>query len=172
MDFLALAKKRYSVRNYNEVPVTSEELSQILEAAHVAPSAANQQPCRILVLQSANALEKLEQLTRCYHAPLAVIVCAEQAAAWHRNYDGKNSSDVDAAILTDHMMHEATSLGLSTLWIGWFDPVAVQEAFGIPAELEPVSILAIGHTDEMSQSPERHETTRKPLKALVAYEQF
>ena len=44
MEFLDIAKKRYSVRNYTEQKVEAEKLEQILEAAYVAPTAANLQP--------------------------------------------------------------------------------------------------------------------------------
>lgn len=44
MDFIELAKKRYSVRNYSNKKVEPEKLNRILQAAHVAPTAANLQP--------------------------------------------------------------------------------------------------------------------------------
>ena len=46
MDFLELAKSSYSVRNYNGKTVEPEKVEKILEAAHVAPTAANLQPVR------------------------------------------------------------------------------------------------------------------------------
>lgn len=61
MNFLDLAKSRYSVRNYNEKKVESEKLNRILEAAHVAPTAANLQPVRLLVVQEENGFQKLQK---------------------------------------------------------------------------------------------------------------
>ncbi len=52
MNFFELSKKRYSVRKYQDRPVEKEKLNQILEAAHVAPTAANLQPVRLLAVQS------------------------------------------------------------------------------------------------------------------------
>ena len=49
MNFLDIAKTRYSVRSYKDKRVEKEKLEQILEAAHVAPTAANLQPVRLLV---------------------------------------------------------------------------------------------------------------------------
>ena len=46
MEFSELAKKRYSVRSYNGKKVEKEKLEKILEAAHVAPTAANLQPVK------------------------------------------------------------------------------------------------------------------------------
>ena len=52
MDFIEIAKKRYSVRGYKDRKVEEEKLKKILEAAHVAPTAANLQPVRLIVVQS------------------------------------------------------------------------------------------------------------------------
>ena len=56
MDFLELAKKRYSVRGYTDQKVEAEKLERILQAAHVAPTAANLQPVRLIVVQDGEGL--------------------------------------------------------------------------------------------------------------------
>ena len=58
MDFLKIAKQRYSVRSYKKQPVEKEKLDKILEAAHAAPTAANLQPVRLIVVQSEEGLGK------------------------------------------------------------------------------------------------------------------
>ena len=58
MSFIEIAKKRYSVRNYSDRKVEKEKLEKILQAAHVAPTAANLQPVRLLVVESKKGLEK------------------------------------------------------------------------------------------------------------------
>ena len=92
--------------------------------------------------------------------------------AWTRKYDGKNISDIDASIVTDHMMLAAASLGLDTLWICMFKPEAVREEFALPANVEPVNILLIGYGDGPAADPNRHDTLRKPLSATVFHERF
>ena len=52
MDFLTLAKKRYSVRAYTKQKVEKEKLDAILEAAHVAPTGGNCQPQHLIVVPS------------------------------------------------------------------------------------------------------------------------
>ena len=105
-------------------------------------------------------------------APTAVIVCADTSEAWTRKYDGKNISDIDASIVTDHMMLAAASLNLDTLWICMFKPEAVREEFALPANVEPVNILLIGYGDGPAADPNRHDTLRKPLSATVFHERF
>ena len=155
MDFLKLAKKRYACRKYLSRQVEPEKLELILEAGRVAPTGANRQPQRLVVVQSKEGMERLARCTRDFGAPTAVIVCADTSEAWTRKYDGKNISDIDASIVTDHMMLAAASLNLDTLWICMFKPEAVREEFALPANVEPVNILLIGYGDGPAQPP-RH----------------
>lgn len=80
--------------------------------------------------------------------------------------------DIDATIVTDHMMLAATSLGLDTLWICAFRPDAVRAEFGLPDEVVPVNILLIGYGEGIPADPNRHNMLRKPLATTVFYEHF
>ena len=117
MNFIDIAKKRYSVRSYMDKKVEAEKLEKILEAAHVAPTAANLQPVHLIAVQSEEGLEKIGKAANIYGAPLAIIVCADHNKAWVRPFDKKQTGDIDASILTDHMMLQATELGLSLIHI-------------------------------------------------------
>ncbi len=172
MNFLDNAKKRYSVRSYKSQKVEQEKLDLILEAARVAPTAANLQPVRLIVVQEKEGLAKIEKAANIYNAPLAVIVCADHSTAWTRPFDKKQTGDIDASILTDHMMLQASELGLGTVWVCYFKPDILSKEFDLPANLEPVNILAIGYADEEPADPDRHGKTRIPLETLVAYEKI
>ena len=172
MDFLEIAKKRYSVRNYSDRKVEAENLDKILQAAHVAPTAANLQPVHLIAVQEKDGLEKIGKGTNIYGAPLAVIVCANHDKAWVRPFDNKQTTDIDASILTDHMMIEATELGLGSVWVCYFKPDIIRKEFNLPDNLEPVNILAIGYSNEEAADPERHSQTRIPVKELVSYEKL
>ena len=111
MDFIELAKKRYSVQSYSNKKVEPEKLNRILQAAHVAPTAANLQPVHLIAVQDEDGLAKIGKGANIYGAPLAIIVCADHNKAWVRPFDKKQTCDIDASILTDHMMMEATELG-------------------------------------------------------------
>ena len=167
MDFIEIAKMRYSVRNYQDKKVEDEKLQKILEAAHVAPTAANLQPVRLIIVQSQEGLGKIGKGANLYGAPLAIIVCADHSKAWVRPFDKKHTGDIDASILTDHMMLQATELGLGSVWICYFKPDVIRKEFGLPDELEPVNILAIGYSDEKAADPERHSQTRIPVEELT-----
>lgn len=172
MDFLTLAKKRYACRKYTAAKVEPEKLGVILEAGHVAPTGANRQPQRLVVVQSQEGMERLARCTRDFGAPCAIIVCADTSEAWTRKYDDKMIGDIDASIVTDHMMLAAASLGLDTLWICMFKPEAVREEFGLPDNIEPVNILLVGYGAGIPADPNRHDMLRKPLSETVVYEHF
>ena len=170
MEFLEIAKSRYSVRDYKSRKVETEKLEKILFAAHVAPTAANLQPVRLIVVQEDEGLNKIGKAANLYGAPLAIIVCAEHTKAWTRPFDNKKTVDVDASILTDHMMLEATELGLGSVWICYFKPDVIKQEFRLPDTLEPVNILVIGYAGENFADSKRHSQTRIPVSELVSYE--
>lgn len=170
MEFINLAKQRYSVRSYKNKKVEPEKLERILAAAHVAPTAANLQPVRLIVVQSEEGLGKISKAAGIYGAPLAIIVCADHNLAWVRPFDKKQTSDIDASILTDHMMLQATELGLGTVWVCYFKPDVLRREFGLPDNLEPINILAVGYPDEDKADTSRFDTQRIPISQLVSYE--
>ena len=121
------------------------------------------------MIQGEEGLNRLGKAGNIYGAPAAILVCADRDRAWVRPFDKKNTADIDAAILTDHMMLEATALGLGTTWICYFKPEIITREFQLPSNLEPVNILAIGYTDEEAADPERHSRTRIPVDELVSW---
>ncbi|MBM7865782.1 nitroreductase [Heliobacterium gestii] len=172
MSFLETAKKRYSCRKFLPKPVEPEKLAALLEAARIAPTGANKQPFKLLVLQEAAGLEKLKKAANIYGAPLAIVVCGDHRNVWVRPFDQKDIVDIDTSIVTDHMMLQATELGLDSVWICYFNPTVLREEFQIPADYEAISILALGYSAQEALSPDRHDTARKPLEELVCYEEF
>lgn len=172
MEFLDMAKARYSVRNYSNKKVETEKLEHILAAAHVAPTAANLQPVRLLVVQEEAGLAKLGKAANVYGAPLAIIVCSDHTKAWTRPFDGKLTTDIDATIVTDHMMLAATAEGLGSVWVCYFKPDVIRQEFNLPESLEPINILAIGYAEGKVADPERHERERIVMQELVHYESF
>lgn len=172
MKLLELAKQRYSVRGYSDKPVESEKLALILEAGRVAPTAANFQPQKLLVIQSEEGHKKLKKAANVFDAPVAIVVCGDKDEVWKRPYDGKDVLDVDVSIITDHMMLQATELGLGTIWVAYFKPDIIKQEFNLPSNLEPINILGIGYATSEPASPDRHEKTRKSLSETVVYETF
>lgn len=172
MNFSELAKKRYSVRTYQPKPVEKEKIDTILQAGRVAPTAANMQPNKFLVLNDEQSLSKLTKGTNPHGAPLAIIVCADKKTAWVRPFDNASMAEIDATIATDHMMMQAEDLGLGSCWLTYFDPAIIKKEFNIPENIVPVNILVIGYDSGEPASPERHSKERKSLDSIVVYKSF
>lgn len=169
MEFRELIKKRYSVRAYKPDPVGEDKLQQVLEAARLAPTAANRQPFQLVVIHTAGRQAELQRIyprewfTK---APLILCACAIPAQGWVRT-DGKPYTDVDVAIAMDHLILAATSLGLGTCWIAAFDPAAAREVLGLPDGVEPIIFTPLGYPADRLGTKKR-----KPLSDLVRYERW
>lgn len=171
MEFSELIRRRYSVRAYKGDPVPDQALQQVLEAARLAPTAANRQPFRVIVIRTAG---REAELRRIYHrewfvqAPLVLCVCAVPVEGWARSkFDGKSYADVDAAIVMDHLILAAANAGLGTCWIAAFDPAAARAVLGLPTGVEPVVFTPLGYPADVPGTKER-----KPLSELVRYERW
>lgn len=169
MDFFELISARYSVRAYRPDPVPEALLAQVLDAARLAPTAANRQPFDLIVLRTAG---RQAELGRIYHrgwfasAPLVIAACGEPGAAWVRR-DGKNYVDVDVAIVMDHLILAAAAVGLGTCWVAAFDPAAAREVLHLPRTVEPIAFTPLGYPADAPRPKER-----KPLVDLVRYEHW
>lgn len=85
---------------------------------------------------------KIGKATNIYGAPLAIIVCSDTNKVWTRPFDGKKLTDIDASIITDHMMMEATYLGLGSVWVCYFKPDILKAEFKIPDNLNRSTSLS------------------------------
>ena len=166
--FMDLARERFAVREYAQTPVEQAKLDSILEAGRLAPTAKNVQPQHIYVLQSPEAIAKINELTRCaYGAPVVFLVCYDTDLVWTKE-DGTNSGDMDCSIVGTHMMMEATELGLGTCWVKWFDPAEVAAAFELPVNHKPSFLMPCGYAAENAKPRDMH-FSRKPLTETVTY---
>lgn len=171
MEYSDLIKNRYSVRQFSDKAVSEDDIVKILEAGMVAPTAANKQPQRIFVLQLPEALEKIRSLTKMvFNAPVVIMVCydAEQSLKLTQFGDDHDSGEVDAAIVTTHMMLEAENLGLGSLWARGFKAETIEKAFNFPENLKLVCLLDIGYPAENAKPSPMH-SDRLPLEETVVF---
>jgi len=165
LDVLTLMAARYSVRAYRPELLPEEVVARVLEAFRLAPTAANRQPFRAIVVPTA---EHEAELRRIYdrdwfaaQPPLVVAVCALAGEAWVRR-DGHNYAEIDAAIAMDHLILAATAEGLGTCWVGAFDPAAARQVLGLPPNVEPIAFTPLGYPADSARAK-----ARRPLSDLV-----
>jgi nitroreductase len=169
MDFLTLAKERYSMRKFDGRPLSREHLSLILEAGRVAPTAKNQQPQRVFVIESEEGLSKLLLCRESMFGSKTVfLVCYDRNESWKRDSDGLDSGYVDATIVATQMMLEASSIGVGTTFIMWYDAEKLVSEFKLSENIVPVCMLAAGYPTSETR-PSRLHGDRKPLEETVKY---
>ena len=169
MDFEKLSAERYSLRKFDTRPVEQEKLNLILEAGRNAPTAHNNQPQRIFVFRSPEALEKADACMDChFHAPVVIAVGYDPKESWHREHDGKDHGEIDASIAVTQMMLQAADLGLGTTYVGMFRPVDLVKTFPEMEGLEMIAMLPLGYPAEGAHHAKLHGL-RKPMEELVKY---
>ena len=171
--FLDLVKKRYSVRNYLDKTVEEEKLNYILECGRLAPSAANYQPWHVIIVRDTALKQKIATTYNrpwFSQAPVILIICGNHGAAWKRA-DGKDHTDIDAAIIVDHMTLAAAEMGLGTCWICNFDAAACHSILNLPENWEPIVLLPLGYPAVSTDDNSRH-LKRKSLSEITSNDKF
>lgn len=164
MNFYEVIKKRCSIRSYKPNPVEEEKLNRILEAARMAPSAANRQPICFVIIKDEKTKQQLKRVYDekwFYTAPIIVCVCSIPEKAWIRS-DGKNYADIDAAIAMDHLILAATEEGLATCWVAAFKVSILKSLLKLPLGVEPLAMTPIGYPQDIPEP-----TYRKPIEDIV-----
>jgi len=169
MEYQELIQKRYSVRAYKSDPIEEDKLEKVLNAARLAPTAANRQPFQIIVIHTDGKQEALKKIYRkdwFVQAPLLICAVGIPGKSWVRE-DMRRYLDVDVAIVMDHLILAATNLGLGTCWIAAFNAKAAREILELPDEVEPLIFSPLGYpADELGAKE------RKPLSDLIRYEKW
>ena len=169
MKFLELAKNRYSCKKYDGRQIEKEQLDAILEAGRLAPTAKNLQEQRIYVVQTEEALAKLDGETPCrYNAPTVLVVAFDRNNVFTYPGDSKNSGAEDASIVATHMMLAAADIGVDSCWVNFFDPDKMARALGLPENEEVVMALDLGYGAEGAEPLPTHEAS-KTIDDIVKY---
>ncbi len=165
MDFYETINNRRSIRAYKKDSVADDKLDRILNAARLAPTAANKQPLSLIVIKNDEIKQKLKDAYSqewFFTAPVIICACALPDIAWKRN-DGKAYVDVDVAIAMDHLILAASAEGLGTCWIAAFKPKVVKEILNLPDNVEPLILTPLGYPQSIPEP-----TFRKPLEEMVS----
>ena len=144
MEFDKVIRERQATRKFSNKIVEKEKLENILEAGRIAPTAKNLQPIKIYVVESSEGLDKIDKASPCrYNAPIVLLVCGDKDSAYTKG--DYSTYEMDACIVTTHMMLEATNIGVDNIWIESFDENVLRESFNIPSEYIPVCLLPLGY---------------------------
>lgn len=169
MEFKEVIRKRYSCKKYSDKQIGSDKLTAILEAGRLAPTAKNLQEQHIYVIQSAEKLAVIDQITPCrYGAPTVLVVAFDKNNVFTYPGDKRDSGVEDASIVAAHLTLAAADEGVDSCWLNYFDPDKAAELLGLPENEEVLMILDLGYAAE-GTGPLPNHGSRKPLSETVTY---
>lgn len=176
MEFTEVIKNRFSCKKYNPgKQLTENQLNAILEAGRLAPTAKNLQEQHIYVVQSAEALAKVDEHTPCrYGAPTVLVVAYDKnnvytyPTAAGPETDSRKSGTEDAAIVATHLMLAAANEGVDSCWLNCVHIDDLHKDLGLPENEEILMLLDLGFGAEDAK-PLANHFSRKPLTETVSY---
>lgn len=167
MEFEEVIRKRTAVRKFSDRKLEKEKLDKILETGRLAPTAKNNQPIKIYVVQSNEGIDKIDKATKCrYGAKTVLIICGNKEQSFKK--DDFTTYEMDSCIVATHIMLEATNLGVDNIWIEAFDENILRKEFSIPEELVPVCLLPLGYKAEDCPMNPLHNI-RKSIEDIIEY---
>jgi nitroreductase len=181
MDLFEAIKTRRSIRKYKPDPVDDALPEKVLDAARLAPSWANTQCWRFIVVRSQETRNKLADTLDATNpargaimqAPITIVACAELGKSGFYSGDNKPATDkgdwfmFDVGIAMEHLVLAAHALGLATVHVGLFDAKKAAEILGVPPGACVVEMTPLGYPDQV-----RDARPRKQLSEIVFYERW
>ena len=164
---------RWSPRSFDPEYVVAEgDLTALGEAARWAPSASNSQPARFIVGARGTAtfdkvLGTLKDFNLAWSPRASLLIVA--VAETEREGQPLRWAEYDLGQAVAHLSVEAEARGLNVRQMGGFDPAAMRQAFDLPAELEPVAVVAVGkylEADDLPQGIRERDAAPRTRRAL------
>ena len=165
MSLLDLILSRRSIRRYETKGIPEEVLRQVLESGRQAPSAANRQPIRFVVVNDHDILKNLcDNLINRFvkDAPAAIVGCADVGSLLTGKW-----AVVDATIAMQNMVIAAWTLGIGSCWIGACNEEKVKELLKIPNKWKFVALVTLGYPAEQPKPRKK-----KPFEEMFSFNSF
>ena len=169
MEFETLVKERYSCKNYSEKKVEADKLEKALDLVRLAPTAKNLQEQHIYIIQSADLLKKIDEITPCrYGASTVICVAFNMRNVYIYPGEKRDSGIEDASIVATHLMLACKNEGLETCWINCFDPEKAKKLLNLPDNEEILMLLDVGYPG-VNGKPLPNHSLRKDIKDTVTF---
>jgi nitroreductase len=150
MDVFDAIKNRRSIRKYKNTEIEAEKVEKILESARLAPSAANRQEWKFIVVEDPQTRKKLVEAAHgqkfIEEAPVTIVACSTESERIMPC--NQYAYTVDLSIAVSFMILEATEIGLGTCWLGAYDEGKVKEILEIPEDIRVPAMFTVGYADE------------------------
>jgi nitroreductase len=165
MSLIDTINSRRSIRHYKNKDISRDTLNIILEAGRQAPSAANRQPLRFIVLKDFEIKNKLSKglFNRFIKdSAITIVGCAHTS-----DFITGKWSIIDTTIALQNMVITAWAIGVGSCWIGDFKEEKVKKLLEIPKGWKVVALISFGYSAEHPK-----QRKKKPIKNLVSFNKF
>jgi nitroreductase len=157
MALLPEIESRVSVRSFTDEPVAEAQLSRIIEAGRLAPSAKNRQSWRFVVIEDPTVRSSIREAAfgqeYVGQAPVIVALCTTNIE--YKMPNGQLSYPIDLSMAASFMMLQAVHEGLGTCVVTTFREEDVKSLLTVPYSMRIVMLLAIGHAKESGEKASR-----------------
>jgi nitroreductase len=158
--FVALVRRRRSVRWFEQRPVPRELVMQAVEAAAQAPSACNRQPFLFRYFGEpvdAARVAGIAMGTAGYAQNIPALVVVLGDLGCYPEERDRHVAYIDASLAAMQFMLALETLGLASCPINWPDiehrERAMAHELELPWHLRPVMLLAIGYAEPAGGVP-------------------
>lgn len=171
-NFLKLAKKRRSIRNFKDKKITDKDIKKIIEAGIWAPSAWNEQQCKFIILKNTEVIKiASEEILKIrkkiskkplrevddpifYNAPIVVLICTEK--------NSNEYSQIDVALCAQNCLLMSEDMGISSCIIGQVKFLnqnsQIINKLSIPKNWQVILGFCLGYKKESVQAPNRNKS--------------
>lgn len=147
--------KRRSIRRFQQKEIPFPILEKLINAARVAPSAANLQPCEYIVVTEKKLVDEVFSTLKWagYIAPAGDPPPNERPTAYivvliNTNKAKWNTADLDAGAAIENILLTAQEEGLGSCWLGSIDRDRLKQILNIPDHCKINSVIALGYPNE------------------------
>ena len=151
MDFLDMVKKRRSIRQFKDREVSKEDLVSLVDTAHYAPSYANLQLVRYLLVHSPNKVLDLSQNSLLSLPGLSLKESASIPGAYIALLAPKGVSKniyFEAGAIFQNIAHHALDLSLGSCWLQTYAEGKIRDILALEDEQELLGLIALGYPAE------------------------
>ena len=168
------------MREYIDRPIPRDDLLKCIEAARLAPSNNNSQPWKFIIIDDPllkskvceKAFSGIYSMNRFVNrAPVLIVTISEKETflqAIGKYIRGTNYYFIDIGIACEHLVLQATELGIGSCWIGWFNQKAVKQILKIPRAKKVVVLISLGYY-EGDRSTEKSRKSSGEISSFNSY---
>ncbi len=182
METLKAIGTRTSIRRFSDRPVEPEKLEAVLNAARMAPSWANLQCWRFVVVKDSASKRRISELSyvdtffaakgyktnpsqrALAEAPLVIVACGLPNQSGDER--GQQYYMTDVGLAAGNLLLAAHDLGLGSVFVSIFDEAALSKLLAIPAFISIVGLFPLGYP----LMEDHGDSSRKPLEEIVYHE--